>query len=87
MNKIITTLLLFTVFNIGIHAQNSFEQGYFIKNDGSKVECLIKNQDWANNPSKFSYKLNTNSDAQEAQIENIKEFIHALLKFSDSYVL
>jgi hypothetical protein len=35
------------------YAQNKYQKGYFIKNDGSKVVVLIKNDDWASNPTSF----------------------------------
>lgn len=55
-------------------AQISFEKGYFIKNDGKYISCFIKNIDWKNNPNKFDYKLSEQSNIQNENINNVKEF-------------
>ena len=44
-------------------AQISFEKGYFINNANQKTNCLIKNQDWKDNPTEFEYKLDENSES------------------------
>lgn len=55
-------------------AQIKFEKGYFIANSGEKTHCYIKNKDWKNNPIKFEYKLNKNSEVFVNSIENVLEF-------------
>ncbi len=65
-------LLLFLGFNS--YAQINFEKGYFINNEGEKINCLIKNIDWKNNPTQFDYKVDENSEVQNADIHNVKEF-------------
>ena len=52
----------------------TFDKGYVIDNENQRVECLIKNKDWLNNPEKFSYKYPTSVEKKEATVENIKEF-------------
>ncbi|MFI8379557.1 outer membrane beta-barrel protein [Leeuwenhoekiella sp. NPDC079379] len=73
MSKI--TFLVFTLMTgVQCFAQTSFENGYFINNSGNKIECLIKNYDWNNNPTEIEYMLTDNGDIQKAVIANIKEF-------------
>ena len=79
------TGLLFLVL-IGIHfnsfAQTTFEKGYFINDLNEKIECLIKNIDWKNNPSDFEYKLIGSEAVQYGEIQFVKEFeINNTLKF------
>ena len=52
--------------------QINFESGYFINNDQDKVSCFIKNEDWLNNPTAFTYKLSENGNIQEATISEVK---------------
>ncbi|GAA4892862.1 hypothetical protein GCM10023311_16600 [Flaviramulus aquimarinus] len=68
---------LFTIailLSINTFSQVSFEKGYYINNAGKKVNCLIKNLDWKNNPTDFEYKLTENSEPVTTTITNIKEF-------------
>lgn len=58
----------------GVYAQISFEKGYFINNSGNKIECLIRNEDWKNNPEKFEYKLTTDGEVFSQTLYNTKEF-------------
>ena len=70
--QFITTLIL--LYSLTTLAQIKFEKGYFISNDGTKTECLIKNIDWENNPSRITFKLNENSIPKEITINEIEEF-------------
>lgn len=56
------------------YSQIVFEKGYFINENDQKVDCLIKNIDWNNNPEGFEYKLSPNANIEKASIENVKEF-------------
>ncbi|WP_298551157.1 hypothetical protein [uncultured Algibacter sp.] len=67
-------LLITTLITINSYSQITFEKGYFIYDSGLKVECLIKNIDWSNNPSEFEYKLSEDSDQKKVTIKTIKEF-------------
>ncbi|MDO9257288.1 MAG: outer membrane beta-barrel protein [Bacteroidales bacterium] len=70
--NLITLFLLFiTLHSIG---QINFESGYFIDNNNKRVECLIKNSDWKNNPTEFEYKLTTNDETQKGTLITAKEF-------------
>ena len=69
-------LLLFfgIILTINCYSQISFEKGYYINNSDEKVECLIKNIDWKNNPIDFKYKFSENDTKKTASINSVKEF-------------
>ena len=69
--QLTTLLLLISIFT---YSQTKFQKGYFIKTNGDKVECLIKNEDWKNNPTDFAYKLTEDSEIQSGDIAQIIEF-------------
>lgn len=71
-NKTLSILFLF--LGMMIYAQSAFQNGYFIKNDGSKLDVLIKNNDWLNNPTSFRYKTEENSKIETLKIDEVKEF-------------
>jgi hypothetical protein len=81
MKKIlIFTIVLVSYFNS--YSQSSFEKGYFIKNSGEKVECLIKYLDLLYNPQSFNYKLSMDSKEIKATIEEVKGFeIYNFVKY------
>ncbi|UJH68276.1 porin family protein [Allomuricauda sp. SCSIO 65647] len=84
MNKLnpVIFFVLFLTMSISGYSQITFEKGYFIKNSGEKVECLIKNQDWKNNPIRFDYKLYEGDHVKIETIQNVKEFrINNTLKY------
>lgn len=72
--KKLFTFIMAIVFSINSYSQVNFEKGYFIDNGGQRTECFIKNVDWKNNPTEFSYKLNENSETQTGTIQNIQKF-------------
>ncbi len=55
-------------------AQIEFVKGYFINSSNQRIDCLIKNNDWKDNPTEFTYKLSENADAKSANLNEIKEF-------------
>jgi hypothetical protein len=57
-----------------IFAQINYEKGYFIDNAGIKTECLIKNEDWKNNPNKFYFKTSEEAPGNFKIISSVKEF-------------
>lgn len=65
---------LMVIFSFNSYAQIIFEKGYFISDSGDKTVCLIKNIDWANNPTEFKYKISENSEVKEETINSVKEF-------------
>lgn len=82
--------LLFLTMTFLCHnlfSQTSFEKGYFINNSEEKIECLIKNIDWKNNPTEFEYILSDNEDSKMANIESVQEFgIYNFSKFKKAKV-
>jgi len=81
MKKNLLTLFL-TIITINCYSQISFEKGHFIDNNNQKVDCLIKNSDWLNNPTEFEYKLSENSEVKILNITSVKEFeIHEISKY------
>jgi len=79
--------LLITILSLNCYSQISFEKGYYINNADEKIDCLIKNIDWLDNPSKFEYKLTENSDKEKATIKSVKEFgIYNISKFIKTVV-
>ncbi|SDH33785.1 hypothetical protein SAMN04488062_10680 [Flavobacterium omnivorum] len=67
-------LLLLTILTFDASSQISFEKGYFITNDGEKIDCLIKNIDWKNNPVDFEYQLVQNGTLINENIKSVQEF-------------
>jgi len=70
----LTLLLIAFVAYLNLSAQITFEKGYFIANDNKKIDCLIKNTGWPNNPISFEFKLTENDSVQTQFIDNITEF-------------
>lgn len=67
-------ILLISFLSLNSFAQVVFEKGYIINNKDQKVECLILNVDWKNNPTEFDYKLNENSEPIKGTLGQVKEF-------------
>ena len=69
-------LIIFSAFlSLNSYGQIIFEKGYFIDNSDQKTECLIKNNDWKNNPTSFKYKLSIDGIERERYLSNTKEFV------------
>ncbi len=66
--------MILVLVSISAFAQISFEKGYFIDNNHHRIECLIKNMDWKNNPAEFEYKLLTDSVVTKGNLGTVKEF-------------
>ncbi len=72
LKSIITILAI--LCTLRSFAQINYDQGYFINDKNEKIDCLIKNRDWRNNPAEFQYKLSKNAESQTATIDSVKEF-------------
>jgi hypothetical protein len=72
----IVLIVVIISFQSTLHcfSQIVFTKGYVINNKNEKITCLIKNNDWLENPIKIQYKLNENSSIITAEIDSIKEF-------------
>ena len=87
MKKNVALLLIILAFSLKGYSQIIFEKGYFINNSNQKIECLIKNNDWKNNPETFEYKLSENSEPAIADVKSAKEFgIYSISKYIRSNV-
>ena len=69
---LILTIALITYLNS--FAQSSFKKGFFIKNSGEKIECLIEDLDLLYNPKSFTYKTSENSKEIKAFIDDVELF-------------
>jgi hypothetical protein len=67
-------ILLMILSGISCYSQIIFEKGYFINNADQKINCLIKNLDWENNPIQFEYQLSENDEPVTATIASVKAF-------------
>ena len=72
--KLNLSIILFWLLTIHCFAQIKFEKGYIIDNTNRKLECLIKNSDWRNNPKEFDYKLSDIDNIKKGNLTTIKEF-------------
>ncbi len=67
-------LVIFLFFFAAGFSQITFEPGYFIDNDNVTVQCLIRDRDWNNNPTKFEYKRSESEPGLEKSVDEAKEF-------------
>jgi len=74
MRKLLFVIALITISFIESYSQVIFENGYFINESNKKIDCLIKNIDWKNNPTEFEYKLSQNDTVKKETIQTVKEF-------------
>ncbi|MEO7210187.1 MAG: hypothetical protein ABIY35_04510, partial [Chitinophagaceae bacterium] len=80
MKKNILFVILLIMSASGF-SQISFEPGFIINNNGDKVDCLIKNLEWKNNPNEFTYKLSETSEELTGNIQNVKAFFTGNAKY------
>ena len=66
--------MMFLLIGFATIAQINFEKGYFINNNGNKIECLIKNEDWKNNPKKIEIKYINSETIHTLDINSLKAF-------------
>ncbi|WP_442265050.1 hypothetical protein ACSIGC_11960 [Tenacibaculum sp. ZS6-P6] len=82
------TLICLNAFKLT--SQNTFKKGYFVTNSNKRVECLIKDEGWQNNPKSFKYKQNntenisTSDNAKEFGIYNHVTYIKSAVKIDRS---
>lgn len=85
MTKPLLTLL-FCCLCLKVNAQIEFEKGYFITTTNERIDCLIKNVDWKNNPNEFIYKVSEEANPQTKTAREITEFKVGNHKFIKSAV-
>ncbi len=73
MKNVLLILLTCLIYFNGF-GQISFEEGYYINNQGKQINCLIKNIDWYNNPSKFECKDSEIDEFKILGIDSVQEF-------------
>lgn len=78
--RLILIIALLTISSRLI-SQELFQAGYYVNEDNSRVECLIKNEGWVDNPTEFIYKLNPDDQPTKGKIDEIKEFSVGDAKF------
>src|SRR5690554_6635788 len=71
LKLLLATILLST---ISAFSQTNFQPGYIIRTNGTKVNCLIKNEDWKGSPTSFIYKLEENGDTKIGNLNNVAAF-------------
>lgn len=71
LKLLLATILLST---ISAFSQTNFQPGYIIQTNGTKVNCLIKNEDWKGSPTSFIYKLEENGDTKIGNLNNVAAF-------------
>lgn len=86
MKRLFLLLFLFSLPFV-LFGQISFEKGYYIDNEGNRVECSIKNVEWASNPIEFFYKLENGGEVQKATVKDVREFqVYGYPKYSSATV-
>ncbi|KPM33158.1 Hypothetical protein I595_60 [Croceitalea dokdonensis DOKDO 023] len=60
--KKIRIVLWFFLLTTAVISQTKFEKGYFVKLNGEKIDCLIKNSRWLFSPAKVSYKFSEDGE-------------------------
>ncbi|HEV3414752.1 MAG TPA: hypothetical protein VG101_19875 [Puia sp.] len=73
MKTFVTTILL-SILTVVAHAQVDFQPGYYIRNDGTKISCLIKDYGWRNNPKNIVCKNSPDAEPTTIDQESIIEF-------------
>ena len=73
MTKLTTLIFLFLTSHF-LFAQITFKKGYVIDNQNKRIECLIKDNDWRNNPQVFNYQISQSSEVLKGNLDNISEF-------------
>ena len=74
-------MLVLLISASATYAQIRFEKGYFIDNSGLRTECLIRNNDWKDSPTEFTYKLSEEGQTASKSKEEVSEFGFADTKY------
>lgn len=69
------------IWQLTIMAQTFYQPGYYITEEGTLIEGLIRNQDWRNNPDQFRFKSSDSSPVQSLTIEQVIEMGTGGIKF------
>ena len=69
--RILYSILVLLFFNLSF--SQKFEKGYFIENNGNKVECFLDKKYQHYSPDIIKYKLSENDNIKEIDVNSIKE--------------
>ena len=88
INRFYSILFILFLFITPLtNAQAEYEAGYFINDQGEKVNCLIKNERWEVNPEEFEYKLNESSAVKVGNIDDVQMFaVEGVFKYEKATV-
>jgi hypothetical protein len=67
-------LFALTIIQTVCQAQIDFQPGYYIRNDGSRISCLIKDYGWLKNPTSIHCKSAPEASAVTIGMDSIIEF-------------
>lgn len=69
-----TIIAIIAVCFTKLYSQKTFAKGYYIDAKDSRVECLIRDEDWELNPTDFTVKTEENSTSKVVSFSEFKEF-------------
>lgn len=72
--KQLFVLTLFFIISSPNWAQIIYKPGFFISTNGERIECLIKDEGWKNNPTNFQYRLTEGAAEQTASLNDVLSF-------------
>jgi hypothetical protein len=72
--KTFAALFALTLTGLPGQAQINFQPGYYIRNDGARTSCLIKDYGWLNNPTSIVCKNSPDDVPVTVGIDSIVEF-------------
>src|SRR6185312_629172 len=72
--KPFVTLLALTLASTICSAQIDFQPGYYILNNGARVNCLVKDYEWAANPTAITCKRASGGPAVTIGMDSLLEF-------------
>ena len=82
MKKELLLLLSIALFFIStLTAQTKFEKGFYLNNNGERVDGLIKNEDWLNDPKKITFKSDENQEDVTLEMNKVSYFEVGLYKY------
>jgi len=79
--ELLFVLFITIIFISNLTAQIKFEKGFYLNNDGERIEGLIKNEDWLNDPKKISFKATENQKEVSLDINDVSYFEVGIYKF------
>lgn len=87
MKQILITAAVTLFISFSCYSQTRYQNGYFINNNDEKIACLIKNEDWKNNPTAITIKYSENEQPTTKTIDSVKEFgINEEIKYERAIV-